>query len=132
MRRLGRILLTLTALLVGVAVGAGWYVRHRLRASLAALDGEARLTGLHAPVKVERDSLGVPTLSGGSRLDLARALGYLHAQDRFFQMDLLRRRAAGWWPIGRRACIGCARAHSACSRRPPPRSECCSRPIRPE
>ena len=38
---------------------------------------------------------GVPTIRGATRDDVARALGYLHAQDRFFQMDLLRRRAAG-------------------------------------
>ncbi len=44
---------------------------------------------------VTRDVLGVPVVRGASRLDVARATGYLHAQDRFFQMDLLRRRAAG-------------------------------------
>jgi penicillin amidase len=37
----------------------------------------------------------VPTLSGRTRADLAWALGYLHAQERFFQMDLQRRTAAG-------------------------------------
>jgi penicillin amidase len=37
----------------------------------------------------------VPTVTGASRADVARGLGFLHAQDRFFQMDLLRRRAAG-------------------------------------
>lgn len=95
MRRFARLLLTLTALLIGVVAGAGLFLGYRLRSSLPALDGERRLAGLQAPVKVERDALGVPTLSGGSRLDLARGLGFLHAQDRFFQMDLMRRRAAG-------------------------------------
>jgi penicillin amidase len=46
-------------------------------------------------VRVERDALGVPTVRGGDRLDVARATGFLHAQERFFQMDLLRRKAAG-------------------------------------
>ena len=53
------------------------------------------MAGLGAPVRIERDALGVPVVRGGSRLDVARATGFLHAQDRFFQMDLLRRSAAG-------------------------------------
>ena len=81
-------------LLAGSAGLGGWFYG-RLRASLPQLDGNARLPGLAAPVTVTRDALGVPTLRGANRNDLARALGYVHAQDRFFQMDTLRRRAAG-------------------------------------
>lgn len=66
-----------------------------LRASLPTLDGEERLTGLSASVTVERDSLGIPTITGDSRIDVTRALGFVHAQERFFQMDLLRRAGAG-------------------------------------
>jgi penicillin amidase len=79
--------------LAALAVAGGfWWLLHR---SLPQLDGAAPLPGLSAPVTVERDALGVPTIRGATRLDVARALGYLHAQDRFFQMDLLRRRPAG-------------------------------------
>ncbi|HUP65264.1 MAG TPA: penicillin acylase family protein, partial [Thermoanaerobaculia bacterium] len=67
----------------------------RLRGSLPALDGDLDLAGLSAPVTIERDSLGVPTVRASNRLDAARALGFLHGQDRFFQMDLLRRQPAG-------------------------------------
>ena len=73
---------------------AGWFYG-RLRSSLPQIDGPARLPGLSAPVEIERDALGVPTIRGKNRADVARGLGYAHAQDRFFQMDLLRRRAAG-------------------------------------
>lgn len=66
-----------------------------LRASRAQLDGERRVAGLGAAVEIERDGHGVPRLRGESRSDLAFALGFVHAQERFFQMDLLRRRAAG-------------------------------------
>ncbi len=66
-----------------------------LRGSLARLDGQARVPGLQGPVAVTRDALGVPDIAASSRQDAARTLGYLHAQDRFFQMDLLRRAAAG-------------------------------------
>ena len=40
-------------------------------------------------------TIGIPTIRGATRADVARATGFLHAQDRFFQMDLARRRAAG-------------------------------------
>ncbi len=66
-----------------------------LRGSLADLDGDIGLAGLSAPVTVERDGYGVPTIRGRSRVDVARATGFVHAQDRFFQMDLIRRSAAG-------------------------------------
>jgi len=81
------------AVLAG-AIGAIW-VNNLLNASLSVLDGEMRLDGLSAPVTVERDDLGVPTIRGANRVDVARATGFVHAQERFFQMDLLRRRAAG-------------------------------------
>lgn len=80
---------------VVLAGGAGlWYYR-QIRASLPQLDGERALPGLGAPVEIERDDLGVPTLRAASRTDAARALGFVHAQDRFFQMDLQRRQGAG-------------------------------------
>lgn len=66
-----------------------------LRASLPILDGTAIIEGLTATVSVERDSLGVVTIRGSNRLDVARATGFVHAQDRLFQMDLMRRDAAG-------------------------------------
>ena len=80
--------------LVAALAGGGW-LYSRLRASLPPLDGAERLPGLTAVVTVERDALGVPTIRASTREDVARALGCLHAEDRFFQMDLLRRRGAG-------------------------------------
>jgi len=51
--------------------------------------------GLSAPVTVQVDALGIPTITAESTTDLAYAQGYLHAQDRFFQMDATRRQASG-------------------------------------
>jgi penicillin amidase len=80
-------------LLITLAAAAwGWW---SMRGSLPPLDGQRTVAGLAAPVKIERDALGVPTIMGTSRADVARALGFVHAQDRFFQMDLMRRRGAG-------------------------------------
>jgi penicillin amidase len=81
----------LLLLVVLAALGAWVY----LRASLAQLDGERQVPGLSAAVTVERDAAGVPLISGSSRLDVAYATGFVHAQERYFQMDLLRRTAAG-------------------------------------
>jgi penicillin amidase len=81
--------------LVIVAGGLGVYLRSRVRASLPLVSGERPLAGLEATVRVERDARGVPVVRGASRGDLARATGFVHAQDRYFQMDLTRRRAAG-------------------------------------
>jgi len=90
-----RALLAVPALgLVAGGGGALWF-RGQLHGSLPLLEGEHDLAGLVAPVRIERDALGVPRIVGTDRLDVARATGFVHAQDRFFQMDLLRRRAAG-------------------------------------
>jgi penicillin G amidase len=80
---------------VGLAALGAYLAHHHLSGSLPRLDGELSLPGLEAEVTVERDGNGVPTIRGASRLDVARALGFLHAQERYFQMDLMRRRAAG-------------------------------------
>ena len=82
----------LLALLILGALLAGYLC---LRGSLPRLDGELRDTGLTAAVQVTRDARGVPTLTASNRADLAWATGFVHAQDRFFEMDLSRRLAAG-------------------------------------
>lgn len=66
-----------------------------LRASLADRDGERIVPGLEAAVTVDRDGQGVVTVRGEHYGDVAAALGFVHAQERFFQMDTLRRAAAG-------------------------------------
>jgi penicillin G amidase len=93
-RRLRLAAVILGAGLLAVVAGGAW-LASRVRASLPRLDGDAKLPGAGAAVTIERDALGVPTVRGASRADVARALGWLHAQDRFFQMDVLRRAGAG-------------------------------------
>ncbi|QBR71360.1 penicillin acylase family protein [Beijerinckiaceae bacterium] len=66
-----------------------------LVASLPTLDGEIQVAGLASPVSVETDARGIPSIAAQSRIDSYRALGFVHANDRLFQMDLLRRRSAG-------------------------------------
>jgi penicillin amidase len=78
------------ALIAALALGLGL-----LRASLPRLDGEVRAAGLTGAVRIERDELGIPTIEATDRADLAYGTGFVHAQDRFFEMDLARRLAAG-------------------------------------
>jgi penicillin amidase len=66
-----------------------------LRGSLPRLEGEVAVPGLSAPVRITRDARGVVTIEAANEIDAMRALGYVHGQERFFEMDLLRRTAAG-------------------------------------
>jgi penicillin amidase len=88
---LKRILAGLLTLVLLLALGL-WLV---LRGSLAQLDGERALPALGAPAEAQRDARGYLTVTAENRADAARALGFVHAQERFFQMDLMRRNAAG-------------------------------------
>ena len=88
--------LMLLAGLLALALLAGSLALYRAVAgSLPVLHGEIGIAGLSAPVTVARDRNGVPTIRGSNRLDVARATGFVHGQDRFLQMDLLRRSTAG-------------------------------------
>jgi penicillin amidase len=78
--------------LLAIAMISVWLL---LRASLPRLNGQIALTGLSAPVTIERDDNGLVTITASGRHDMVRALGYAHAQERFFEMDLARRSATG-------------------------------------
>lgn len=70
-------------------------LRHQVHLSQPQLDGTLHVTGLQQPVSVTRDAQGVPSLQAASLQDLLFAQGYVAAQDRLWQMDLLRRHASG-------------------------------------
>ena len=83
-------------MLVAAAVFAGrHFMRDAMRENLPQLDGTLTVYGLAAPVTVERDAHGVPHIRASSMDDLVFAQGFVTAQDRLWQMDLLRRHAAG-------------------------------------
>jgi len=77
-------------------MGGGLFWLHRaMVTSLPTVDGSVQLTGLSASVTVRRDGHGVPHIDAASQDDLFLAQGYITAQDRLWQMDMLRRNAAG-------------------------------------
>ncbi len=91
MKILKRILIGLVAIVVAVAVGG--YVYLLTRAPIYS--GEQKLNGLKAEVEVQYDDYGIPHIKAGGLEDAYYALGYIHAQDRLFQMEMLRRAAGG-------------------------------------
>ncbi len=84
------ILLVLFGILAAVAC-AHWIARQ----ALPQLDGSIAVPGLSAKVKVTRDHHGVPTIEAATLEDLFFAQGYVTAQDRLWQMDMMRRASAG-------------------------------------
>jgi len=79
------------AVLLATAIGSAYY----LLGKQPVRDGKLALEHLSAPVTVNYDERGVPHLNAQNELDLYRALGYVHAQDRLFQMEMLRRLSRG-------------------------------------
>ena len=95
LKTLGRILLFVVLLLVVLAGGAWLWFHVAARAAMPKLDGTVALRGLKSPVTVVRDAQGVPSITASSLDDLFFAQGYVTAQDRLWQMDMMRRYAAG-------------------------------------
>ena len=90
-RFLKRLLIAAVPLVLIVAILA-WAM---LRGSLPQIDGERSVEGIADRATIVRDADGIPVITASSRRDLAFATGFAHAQDRFFQMDMIRRQAAG-------------------------------------
>src|SRR5688572_31945184 len=89
---LAKRLLAAALLLVLLSAATAYAI---IAAALPRRGGQAQLAGLDAPLAVALDSRAIATVRGESFLDALRGQGYLHAQERFFQMDLLRRSSAG-------------------------------------
>jgi penicillin G amidase len=83
------------AIVLVLGIGAGIYLNHLKTSALPVIDGTLSIEGLTAPVTVYRDGHGVPSITAGNEGDLYRAVGYVMAQDRLWQMDLLRRVTLG-------------------------------------
>jgi len=91
LRIVRRILIGVFLLVAGAAAWC-WWIFYR---ALPQIDGTTAVEGLTQQVTVDRDSWGVPHILAGSEADLAEAQGYVMAQDRLWQMDVLRRVASG-------------------------------------
>lgn len=94
-RRVWRILGWSAATFLGalVIIAGGGFIA--LRTSLPETSGQITVEGLHQAVTIVRDADGIPTITAQNDDDLAFGLGFAHAQDRLFQMELQRRYGAG-------------------------------------
>jgi len=90
--RIGGWSLLVITLLVLAIVACAYFM---MRASLPTLEGEIKSAGVRATVTATRDKQGTVSISAKDPLDAIRVLGFVHAQERFFEMDLARRSAAG-------------------------------------
>jgi len=88
MKRLLKILIIILAVIVAIAA---WYIYNKQ----PQRSGEVSLNNLKAPVNVRYDERGVPHIQAQNETDMYRTLGYVHAQDRLFQMEMVRRLAQG-------------------------------------
>ncbi|GAA3372472.1 penicillin acylase family protein [Streptomyces sannanensis] len=88
------VILLVLALVAGVGYGAYWGTS-TVRASFPQTTGSITLEGLSGPVDVRRDAHGIPQVYADSDEDLFMAQGYVHAQDRFWEMDVRRHLTSG-------------------------------------
>jgi penicillin amidase len=89
------VLLWLVLSIVIIVAGLSGYAYRAAYTALPQLDGQLKLPGLSGPVKVTRDGHGVPTIEAATVEDLFFAQGFVTAQDRLWQMDMMRRYASG-------------------------------------
>ncbi len=71
------------------------FLRYQIRKSFPEVSGSISIPALHHPVEVYRDEYGVPRIVAASEHDLMIAAGFVHAQDRLWQMDIVRRAGEG-------------------------------------
>ena len=89
-RLLPKALWTIAVIIAVVAVAAG-LTYTSLRRSLPQVDGTVAVAGISAPIDVVRDADAVPHIFASTKLDAWYGLGYVHAQDRLWQMEFQRR-----------------------------------------
>src|SRR3954470_6444283 len=80
----------LIAVLVVLALAAAGG-RHYLRRSLPQIDGTITVAGASAPIDIVRDAAAIPHIFAATKADALFGLGYVHAQDRLWQMEFQRR-----------------------------------------
>jgi len=95
MSKLKKVGLGIAVLLIIAAAGGFAYIRHLATRGIPDYDGKLQLSGLSAEVMVYRDQYAVPHIYAQNEQDLYMAVGYCMAQDRLFQMDLIRRVTMG-------------------------------------
>ena len=95
MGKKGKVIIGLAGVVIVVALAAVLFFRYQIRKSFPQTDGTVSIAGIEQPVRIIRDSYGVPRIEAENEHDLMFAQGYVHAQDRLWQMDMNRRVGEG-------------------------------------
>ena len=95
MKKFKKLLFSVLLISLLVIATASTWLYSKVDSALPILDGKKTVFGLKKSAIIERDEQGIATIKAENRNDIAVALGFVHAQERFFQMDLLRRNSAG-------------------------------------
>ncbi len=95
MTKLKKLLFSILLISLLVIATASTWLYSKVDGALPVLEGKKTVFGLKKSAIIERDKQGIATIKAQNRNDIAVALGFVHAQERFFQMDLLRRNSAG-------------------------------------
>lgn len=95
MSKATKIILGLLGVILVIGVALFFFIRYEIQKSFPRTEGTLAIAGLADPVDITRDEYGVPTIEARNDHDLMFALGYAHAQDRLWQMDITRRVGQG-------------------------------------
>jgi len=90
-----KVTIGIAGVLVVTAIAGYFFVRYQLRKSFPETSGTISVAGLQQSVEITRDEFGVPRISAQNEHDVMFAFGYVHAQDRLWQMDMARRIGQG-------------------------------------
>ena len=95
MSRFAKVVIGIGLVVLVTLVAAFFFLRHLVIKSFPQTEGDLIVAGLHAGVDVYRDEYGIPHIKAQDDHDLMFAVGYVHAQDRLWQMDIMRRAGEG-------------------------------------
>jgi penicillin G amidase len=90
-----KVIFGILGVLIVSAVAGFFFIRFQIKKSFPETSGSISLSGVRAPVEITRDEFGVPRIAAQNEHDLMFSFGYVHAQDRLWQMDMARRIGQG-------------------------------------
>ncbi len=90
-----KVIIGILGVLIVSCIAGFFFLRYQVRKSFPETSGSLTIAGLHTSVTITRDEYGVPRIAASDEHDLMLAFGYVHAQDRLWQMDMARRIGEG-------------------------------------
>ena len=95
MSKFAKITIGTSVVVVFALIAIAFFLHHLVTKSFPVTLGVVKINGLHNSVSIYRDEYGIPHIDARDEHDAMVAVGYVHAQDRLWQMDMMRRTAEG-------------------------------------